>query len=137
MCRDPNDDYLVALATARRADAIVTGDPDLHAIDTEKLDTEILHHASSSTASSQWFGPKRWPSHKDHAAKALAKVTGPHLPAALKQLEKAIAKAHAELHDAQDKAHAHKRKRPHKSSDDANAGQGGDEPTTVDADPRP
>ena len=42
MCRDPNDDYLVALATARHADAIVTGDPDLHAIDTEKLDIEIL-----------------------------------------------------------------------------------------------
>jgi putative PIN family toxin of toxin-antitoxin system len=42
VCRDPNDDYLVALATARRADAIVTGDPDLHAIDTEQLDIEIL-----------------------------------------------------------------------------------------------
>src|SRR5450755_2676119 len=38
VCRDPNDDYLVALATARHADAIVTGDPDLHAIDTEQLD---------------------------------------------------------------------------------------------------
>ena len=42
VCRDPNDDYLVALATARHADAIVTGDPDLHAIDTEQLDIEIL-----------------------------------------------------------------------------------------------
>jgi predicted nucleic acid-binding protein len=38
--RDPDDDYLVALATARHADAIVTGDPDLHAIDTEQLDIE-------------------------------------------------------------------------------------------------
>ena len=42
VCRDPNDDYLVALATARKADAIVTGDPDLHAIDTEQLGIEIL-----------------------------------------------------------------------------------------------
>ena len=42
VCRDPNDDYLVALATARHADAIVTGDPDLHAIDTEQLGIEIL-----------------------------------------------------------------------------------------------
>lgn len=42
VCRDPNDDYLVALASARHADAIVTGDPDLHAIDTEQLGIEIL-----------------------------------------------------------------------------------------------
>ncbi len=28
-CRDPHDDYLVALAVATRADAIVTGDRDL------------------------------------------------------------------------------------------------------------
>ena len=42
MCRDPDDDYLVALATARHADAIVSGDPDLHAIDNKQLDIEIL-----------------------------------------------------------------------------------------------
>jgi len=53
--------------------------------------------------SSQRFGAKRWPSHKDHAAKALQKLVGPHVPATLKQLEKAIAKAHAELQDAQSK----------------------------------
>jgi putative PIN family toxin of toxin-antitoxin system len=29
VCRDPHDDYLVALAVATRADAIVTGDRDL------------------------------------------------------------------------------------------------------------
>jgi putative PIN family toxin of toxin-antitoxin system len=29
VCRDPNDDYLVALAVKMRADAIVTGDLDL------------------------------------------------------------------------------------------------------------
>ena len=48
--------------------------------------------------SSQQHPPMRWPSHKDHAPKALAKLAGPHLPATLKQLEKAVAKAHAE-HD--------------------------------------
>jgi uncharacterized protein len=42
VCRDPDDDYLVALATARHADAIVSGDPDLHAIDNKQLDIEIL-----------------------------------------------------------------------------------------------
>jgi len=61
--------------------------------------------------SSQRFGAKRWPSHKDHAAKALAKLAGPHLPATLKQLEKAIAKAGADLHEAQEQANAERRKR--------------------------
>jgi putative PIN family toxin of toxin-antitoxin system len=42
VCRDPDDDYLVALATARHADAIVSGDPDLHVIDNKQLDIEIL-----------------------------------------------------------------------------------------------
>lgn len=42
VCRDPDDDYLVALSTARHADAIVSGDPDLHAIDNKQLDIEIL-----------------------------------------------------------------------------------------------
>ncbi|MGO9958842.1 MAG: ParB/RepB/Spo0J family partition protein [Solirubrobacteraceae bacterium] len=46
--------------------------------------------------SSQQHTPMRWPSHKDHARKALAKLAGPHLPATLKALEKAVAKAHAE-----------------------------------------
>ena len=46
--------------------------------------------------SSQQHSPMRWPSHKDHARKALAKLAGPHLPATLKQVEKAVAKAHAE-----------------------------------------
>ena len=46
--------------------------------------------------SSQQHSPIRWPSHKDHARKALAKLAGPHLPATLKQVEKAVAKAHSE-----------------------------------------
>jgi hypothetical protein len=38
----------------------------------------------------------RWPSHKDHVRKALAKLAAPHLPATLKQVEKAVAKAHSD-----------------------------------------
>ena len=45
---------------------------------------------------SQQHSAMRWPSHKDHARKALAKLAGPHLPATLKQVEKAVAKAHSE-----------------------------------------
>ena len=45
--------------------------------------------------SSQQHSPMRWPSHKDHARKALAKLAGPHLPVTLKQVERAVAKAHA------------------------------------------
>jgi hypothetical protein len=50
--------------------------------------------------SSQQHPPMRWSSHKDQARKALAKLAGPHLPATLKQVEKAIAKAHAEQETA-------------------------------------
>jgi ParB/RepB/Spo0J family partition protein len=46
--------------------------------------------------SSQQHPAKRWPSHKDHAAKALAKLVDSHLPGSLKQLEKAVAKAKAD-----------------------------------------
>jgi hypothetical protein len=51
--------------------------------------------------SSQQHSPMRWPSHKDHARKALAKLAGPHLPATLKQLELAIEKAHSACEHAQ------------------------------------
>ena len=46
--------------------------------------------------SSQQHSPTRWPSHKDHARKALAKLAGPYVPTTLKQVEKAVAKAHSE-----------------------------------------
>ncbi|MGO9902855.1 MAG: putative toxin-antitoxin system toxin component, PIN family [Solirubrobacteraceae bacterium] len=42
VCRDPNDDYLVALAIKARAMAIVTGDRDLLAIDRPHADLGIL-----------------------------------------------------------------------------------------------
>jgi uncharacterized protein len=42
VCRDPRDDYLVALATASSAEAIVTGDLDLLAVDPDKLATEVI-----------------------------------------------------------------------------------------------
>jgi hypothetical protein len=45
---------------------------------------------------SQQHSPMRWSSHKDQARKALAKLAGPNLPATLKQVEKAVAKAHSE-----------------------------------------
>jgi hypothetical protein len=44
-----------------------------------------------------------WSSHKDIAAKALAKLAGPHLPVSLKALERAVKRAHDE-HDAALKA---------------------------------
>ncbi len=43
----------------------------------------------------------RWSSRKDTAAKALAKLTGPHLPASLKRLEHAIEQAHATYEQAE------------------------------------
>jgi len=42
--------------------------------------------------------PLRFSSHKDHAAKALAKLAGEHVPASLRTLQKSVARAHRE-HD--------------------------------------
>lgn len=42
VCRDPDDDYLVALVTAHAANVLVSGDDDLLAIDPNELDVEIL-----------------------------------------------------------------------------------------------
>jgi len=43
---------------------------------------------------SQRAHPNNWASHKDHAAKALKKLAGPHLPGSLRQLETAVKRAH-------------------------------------------
>ena len=45
--------------------------------------------------------PQHFGSHKDLAEKALAKLAGPHVPASMKQLSKAIDAAHAALHKAE------------------------------------
>ena len=42
VCRDPRDDYLIALANASGAEAIITGDRDLFAIELRQLAVEIL-----------------------------------------------------------------------------------------------
>jgi hypothetical protein len=43
---------------------------------------------------SQRSHPSSWASHKDHAATALKKLAGPHLPGSLRQLETAVKRAH-------------------------------------------
>jgi len=42
VCRDPRDDYLVALAQTNAVEAIVSGDLDLLAIDPGQLTVEII-----------------------------------------------------------------------------------------------
>ena len=46
----------------------------------------------------------RWSSHKDLAAKALAKLAAPHLPGSLRQLEAAVKRAHEERDRATQRA---------------------------------
>ncbi len=50
---------------------------------------------------SQRMPASRWSSHKDHAAKALRKLAGPHLPASLTKLEQAVKRAHAAYEKAE------------------------------------
>jgi putative PIN family toxin of toxin-antitoxin system len=42
VCRDADDDYLVALATVCGADALVTGDDDLLAVEPDQVGVEVL-----------------------------------------------------------------------------------------------
>jgi hypothetical protein len=57
--------------------------------------------------------PLGWGSHKGNAAKALKKLAGPHLPASLTALERAVKKAHAQHEKAaQDARQAHAAKHP-------------------------
>jgi hypothetical protein len=48
--------------------------------------------------------PQHYGSRQDVAEKALAKLAGPHIPASMKQLTKAIDAAHTALHRAEDGA---------------------------------
>jgi len=50
VCRDPRDDYLVALAVASGAEAIVTGDLDLLASDPDEVAIEVVHPAPARRA---------------------------------------------------------------------------------------
>lgn len=49
---------------------------------------------------SQRIPATRWSSHKDHAAKALRKLAGPHVPTTLTKLEQAVTRAHGEYEKA-------------------------------------
>ena len=42
ICRDPDDDYLIALADFAAADVLVTGDDDLRAVEPRAMAAEIL-----------------------------------------------------------------------------------------------
>jgi hypothetical protein len=51
--------------------------------------------------SSQRGYPTRWSSHRDLAAKALKKLAGPHIPASLTGLERAVKRAHSAYEKAE------------------------------------
>jgi hypothetical protein len=72
---------------------------------------------------SQRSHPTRWSSHKDHAAKALKKLAGPHLPASLKELEKAIARAHHEHDTAVQRVQAQAQRERSVAADAASLGE--------------
>ena len=65
----------------------------------------------------------RWSSHKDLAAKALAKLAAPHLPGSLRQLEAAVKRAHEERDRATQRARrsAQRATRAEAAADDTTA----------------
>jgi len=95
---------------------------------------------------SQRHHPFGWGSHKGHAAKALKKLAGPHLPASLTALERAVKKAHAEHEKAvQDARQAHAAEHPAtadaehaedaEDGEDADSGEDGFDEDHSDVDP--
>ena len=70
--------------------------------------------------------PQHFGSHKDLAEKALVKLAGPHVPASMKQLSKAIDAAYTALHQAEDAA---RESRSREVADD-----GPDDPAPLDED---
>ena len=59
--------------------------------------------------SSQRMPATRWSSHRDIAAKALKKLAGPHVPATLTRLERAVKRAHAAYDKAETAAREQQR----------------------------
>ena len=76
----------------------------------------------------------RWSSHKDLAAKALAKLAGPHLPGSLRQLEAAVKRAHEERDRATQRARrsAQRAARAEASADDTAAAAAQEEATDAE-----
>jgi hypothetical protein len=67
------------------------------------------HAAGLVVPSSQRMPATRWGSHKDIAAKALKKLTGPHVPTTLTRLEQAVKRAHAAYDKAETAAREQQR----------------------------
>ena len=84
---------------------------------------------------SQRSHPSSWASHRDQAAKALKKVAGPHLPASLRELDRAIKRAHRDYETAAGQSRQHAGRRPV----DAAAGPDGEsqreQPSDTEVDP--
>jgi len=71
---------------------------------------------------SQRTHPTHWASHKDLAAKALAKLAAPHLPASLRQLEAAVKRAHEEHERAGQRSRAAARRASKAAEEQPGAG---------------
>jgi ParB/RepB/Spo0J family partition protein len=72
--------------------------------------------------------PTRWGSHNDHALKALKKLAGPYLPAALTRLERAV----QQTHDAYERAEHQARRNTTRARPQQHDQEPADEPTTID-----
>jgi hypothetical protein len=86
---------------------------------------------------SQRSHPSNWASHRDHAAKALKKLAGPHLPASLRELDRAIKRAHRDYETAAGQSRHHAGRQPSAASDaqDGESQRDQASDTEVDVDP--
>jgi hypothetical protein len=83
---------------------------------------------------SQRTHPSTWSSHKDQAAKALKKLAGPHLPASLKELDRAITRAHRDYETAAEQTRQHAGPQPPAGAQDGESQCDQPSDTEVDVD---
>jgi ParB/RepB/Spo0J family partition protein len=83
--------------------------------------------------------PIGWASHNDHAAKALNKLAGPHLPATLRKLEQAVTRAHNDYDKAitAQRAATAEPPDPDDQAADAQEHNDNDGDSAADAEPQP
>lgn len=81
---------------------------------------------------SQRTHPSGWSSHKDQAARALNKLAGPHLPASLKELDRAIKRAHRDYETAVGQSRQHTGSRSPAGAQDVESQ--GDQPSDTEVD---
>lgn len=91
------------------------------------------HYASQLVVpNSQRSSQQSWGSHKGHAVKALERLAGPHVPASLKAIEKAVKQANTDCDRLVNAERDRQRAERDACQQTGDSGEGADAPTATD-----